>query len=190
MTKPNAEEQLRTLRWAIEHTTDFALAVDGGANVGDWSAVMAEHFHEVHAFEPAPDVFDTLVKRRLKNVKCHEAALWDRESLIDMHETEKKRGLHRSRFAKEGASVPALALDSLHFDRCGLIKLDLEGGENLALRGAIRTLRHFHPTVVIEVDRYAKRYGFSQEDSTEFLQEIGYRQAYAFGPDKVFLFDR
>lgn len=179
--------QLQTLHWAISHTQDFSVAVDGGANVGDWSVVMAEHFHEVLAFEPAPDVFKSLVSRMPANVRCYQAALWHRSALVGMCDVKKKA--HRSRYVREGGRIPAVALDTSRLPRCGLLKLDLEGGENLALRGAERTLREHHPVVVIEVDNYGRRYGFDRNDSTRFLTSLGYRLAFANGPDAVFLYE-
>src|SRR5205823_2671909 len=50
--------------------------------------------------------------------------------------------------------VNTLPLDSLLEQRRpapGLIKIDIEGAEALALAGAARLLRDFHPVVIVEV---------------------------------------
>lgn len=47
-------------------------------------------------------------------------------------------------------SVGTLSIDSLPLEDCALLKLDLEGMEDRALRGAIRTLERCRPLVMFE----------------------------------------
>lgn len=69
----------RALQWVPGRTT----AVDGGANVGAWTRLMAAHFSRVHAFEPNPAVFECL-ERNVEEwgirdrVVLHAAGLSDR----------------------------------------------------------------------------------------------------------------
>lgn len=56
-----------------------------------------------------------------------------------------------------------------------LIKLDIEGWEVRALRGAKRTLREHHPIIVCEVNRHAlERAGTSAAELHETLWLAGY----------------
>jgi len=69
----------------------------------------------------------------------------------------------------EVETVPALTIDSLNLDRCDLIKIDVEGVEDLVLRGAGETLRRLAPVVYCECN--------SVEDglrSLSLLQSHGY----------------
>src|SRR5690242_1344764 len=95
---PLAEPE--ALRIAFEHVTDWSVAIDGGAYVGDWSAVMARRFAAVHAFEPADDLFGGLWSRfRDTNVTVWHKALWSEDGQMldlvpDPAHPEKKFGRH------------------------------------------------------------------------------------------------
>lgn len=60
-------------------------------------------------------------------------------------------------------------------DRVDVIKLDLEGGELPALRGAVKILERDRPDLIIEVDeRYPPRFGYQARDLFEWLERRGY----------------
>jgi len=60
-------------------------------------------------------------------------------------------------------------------DRLDLIKIDIEGCELRALRGAIRTLKRFQPVILIELNGSAlERDGYSVRDLIIFLEELRY----------------
>jgi hypothetical protein len=72
----------------------------------------------------------------------------------------------------ESVEVKAITLDSLQL-RPNLIKVDAEGAESNIFRGAERTIKDCHPTIVFE-------YGISvREDfhpeSVNILREYGYK---------------
>jgi hypothetical protein len=62
-------------------------------------------------------------------------------------------------------------------------KLDLEGGEFFALRGARKSLARYHPMIVFEngLSAPAQVYGYSKEDFFAFFEGIGYRLYDLFG---------
>lgn len=75
--------------------------------------------------------------------------------------------------------VPAIALDDLAesegLGRLDLVKIDIEGAEPAALRGARRTLGRFRPVLAIEYNRASLRQaGSSLEDLDAQLDELGY----------------
>lgn len=178
-----AKEQIETLYHALEFVTDWSVAVDGGANIGDWTEVMAERFHTVHAFEPAVDMMDRLRARGIKNAILHEAALFDRDgegALLG----KKPRGRH---VLPGSGGIRIVPLDSLGLATCGLIKLDLEGAERRALCGARQTIQHCRPVLIIEdAPELARRYG-SPKPIASILAKYGYREAYRRAPDVVFV---
>lgn len=64
--------------------------------------------------------------------------------------------------------VPVVSIDSLNLDRLDFVKLDIEGMENEALRGAERSLANHKPILVVET--------FKSDLKTllAFLHELGY----------------
>lgn len=57
---------------------------------------------------------------------------------------------------EHGESVPLVTINSLQLPTCRLIKLDIEGMELEALRGAVETIRRCRPALYVENDRDEK----------------------------------
>ena len=169
---------------------DWSIAIDGGAHIGTWSVVMAGRFKRVIAFEPTPETFEMLAKNmeHFSNVECRNEALMDREGLINMempeHNAKHQRAYAKkindgleSRYAQwnDKGEVVAVTIDGLGLPSCGLIKLDLEGAEYLALQGARKTIARFKPVVAVEIKRHAKRYGIKRAAVDIMLKGMDYR---------------
>lgn len=187
-----AQQQLDTLRRILTSglLQYFELAVDGGAHVGDWTALMAERFKEVHAFEPQRDVFAKLTSRFGSNddvVKLHNRALFNAHCRVTIRMPPNK-GASSSAYVRpdEDGPVKAITLDSLGLRRCDFLKLDLEGAELLALIGAEHTIHKYSPVVCVELYGHAKRYGFSDDDVRRWLLNRGYTEIFQAPPDVVF----
>lgn len=193
--KLSPSEQLGTLVQVLESglVTDYSVAIDGGANLGDWTEVLADRFGKVFAFEPAKDVY-TRLKRRMSdtsNVTVRNEALLDALGWVTMAEDEKRAGKHRSRYVKRSMRrmddwVPSVTVDSLELESCGLMKLDLEGAEYHALLGAAVTISMFRPILIIEVDKHVLRFGVKPNELTDLIKGFGYRKCMARGPDFVY----
>lgn len=177
-----ASQQIKTLHWTLESglIRDWSVAVDGGANVGDWSVVMADRFGLVHAFEPG-GMF--AIKR--DNVILHEKALMDCPGRVEI---VKKKVRSRGWYALPSPSgeIAATTIDRLKLEGCGLIKLDIEGAEGFALLGAARTIRRFKPVMIVEFGTSRrKRPGLPDDRTRGILRECGYRKVYESRPDEV-----
>lgn len=88
----------------------------------------------------------------------------------------------------QGDLVPATTIDRLvahhELPRLDFIKLDLEGGEYHALRGAERALRGLRPLVVAEHSKHSPRLnGFRIEDYFAWLSSLGYVPVSPAGSD-------
>lgn len=175
------EYQKTHLDAALALTKQRRVAVDGGAHVGTWSIPMAKIFRTVHAFEPSGDTFAALQanleKRGVKNVKAREVALGKVESqgamTLDGDERAKQMGNLGARHLGAGSSVRVVPLDSFELDVLDLLKLDIEGGEVDALKGAEETLRRCKPIVLFEDKNLWKRYGYGRRAPHDFLESIG-----------------
>lgn len=167
------------------------VAIDGGAHFGDWCEVMAREFDTVHAFEPDPDTFAVLSRRMSgkQNVTLHMQALFDCEQPMELRWPSKREGNTRSRRvapARKG-TTQGVDIDGLKLDACDLIKVDLEGCEYHALKGARQTIERFKPVLIVEFDKYGKFVGVSEDDLSKLIAAYGYREIMTSRPDKVFV---
>lgn len=163
--------------------------VDGGANIGLLSLLFSRWVGEeggVTAFEPAPEAARQL-RRNLSlngiaNVELVEAALGGaagRMSLIADMDVSNRLALDApADHAIE--TVPVVRLSDAIADRTyALTKLDLEGGELEALRGAQPLLAAGRlPVILLEArDHLLLRLGGSRAEVLQFLSEHRYRFA-------------
>jgi len=129
-----------------------AVTVDVGANIGIYSEFLSRCVGPtglVHSFEPSPENFRLLstATRHLSNVRLTQAAVGERSGKCKLYISDKLNVDHRA-YKADGDSrrtIPAemVALDD-YFEpgqRVDLIKMDIQGYELHALRGAQRVLQ-------------------------------------------------
>jgi len=129
--------------------------IDGGAYTGDTLQSLLQHgyhFAAIHAFEPDSGNF-----RRL----CITAAAFPPDAQISLWPCGLWSSTRRMSFSESGgpgsdiretgpAMVPVVALDDvLHGQPVNLIKMDIEGSEPEALRGARRLIEKYRPGLAI-----------------------------------------
>lgn len=148
------------------------VAVDIGANIGVFSIGMAlavGSTGRVLAFEPQPAVFAmlerNLARHRLTQVEPARAIVSDHDGegeFVDVRGVPEGRRLNfggvstTTRIAAGYGSMvptPICCLDTLEFERCALVKVDVEGGEEAVLAGATVTLARCRPVLSLECDR-------------------------------------
>lgn len=174
------------------------VVVDGGANVGQYSLLAAARVGsagQVHSFEPVPEVFSRLrssvTDNSLRNITLNQVALWNCEELIRIGMPEDMKNNLGAFTAGVPASNPtAVAVRAVGLDtyartqeltRLDFVKLDIEGAETNAIKGARRTLSRFRPTILMEVLRVGlSRMGSSVEELWHEMRTLGYR-AWRFG---------
>lgn len=155
----------------LPHVTDWSLAVDGGAYVGGWSRELAERFGRVIAVEIAADNFACL-KRNVPEAESLHACLGEAAGSVG-YEGDKHLD-SPVRCVTVGSNVPIVSIDSLNLPSCGLIKLDLQGYDTFALRGAVETMKRFQPVVVYEHDAGCyKRYGLEGSEAADLMRSLG-----------------
>lgn len=187
---------------AFEFVTDWSRAVDLGAHIGIFSRHFAQRFAEVVAFEPTPETRACLEKNVPSNVVIIPYACGDREDSVKFRRHIKNSGGSEVIFS-EGTNAVAdgsklrfeeytarmITLDSLALDTLGLIKIDIQGCEPLALRGARETLLRCKPVVLIEEKPLGGPTGSIEhiETSRKLLEGYGYRQGEKVGADRIYL---
>ena len=168
-----------------------AVAIDIGANLGEWTIPLARAVGaggQVLACEPAPlaakSLEATLRANALRQAEVIRYALGDHDGRAEFTVPVVTSARTDSGTARLGAAGPgeeALSvrlsrLDSLLAERevgwVELIKIDVEGHEKQVLDGAEATLGRFRPTLVIETGHEAL------DDRTAIydrLRGLGYR---------------
>jgi FkbM family methyltransferase len=176
---------------AFRHVQDWSCAVDGGAHVGLITRTLAKRFKHVHAFEPCPETFECLRKNTagMKNVVLHNAALGAAKGTAGMENHWTDNSGDRQ-LVEGGRGVTVVPLDDVDLDGLGLLKLDVQGYEYYALKGAERTLCAFSPVVIAEVEPKGKlRTHFVKEEMpAKFLESLEAQEVYRVGADRVYTF--
>jgi FkbM family methyltransferase len=128
-----------------------AVVVDAGANIGIYSQVLSRCVGPtgvVHSFEPSPENFKRLqsATRKLANVRLSQAAVGECSGRSRLYLSDKLNVDHRT-YSTEEDSRRTVPIDVIALDdyfkpgqRVDLIKLDIQGYELHALRGANRVL--------------------------------------------------
>src|SRR6058998_275468 len=141
-----AERQL--LRKILCHG---AVVADVGANIGIYSQFLSRCVGPtglVHSFEPSPDNFRRLsaATHDLSNVRLTQAVVGDRSGECKLYVSDKLNVDHRA-YKADGDSRRAVPTEMVALDdyfkpgqRVDLIKIDIQGYELHALRGANRVL--------------------------------------------------
>jgi len=190
--QPDGRYQAKHLDAALAYVTDWRLAIDGGAHVGTWSRTLSQRFDKVLAFEPSIDTYDALFANMMafgcENVGTSQCALGATIGRVHMAPLDPKAEAMKNtgaRFIGEGGSIPRLTIDSFKLPALGFLKLDVEGSEMDALKGAERTLKACRPIVLFEDKGFWRRYGYVKEAPQQFLTSIGYRQLTKVGTDAI-----
>lgn len=168
--------------------------VDVGANVGLYSLLARSIVGEagqVHAFEPAPETANRLQEiielNKLDNMTLHRLALSERSESVTFNLTSEDCTAHISPNFKSdfyAVNVDAVRLDEYMPDEnITMMKLDVEGHEPFAIRGATNLLTAGNPAVMqVEMAGYSKEFGVTTTQAISELEEIGYQTMY-YEPD-------
>jgi FkbM family methyltransferase len=179
-------ETLRRLL-ATDLVPNRSVAIDGGAHVGGWSTIMAEHFGKVIAFEPSEAIENLIFNcKELRNVEIIHGALMNERGRVDVIEPGRSTLTARQvRRAKKGP-VRCYAIDELALTDLGLLKLDIEGSELLALQGAVETIRRFRPFILCEMAGMGKARGITDTMVQRFILSLGYERTFLDNVDYGF----
>lgn len=163
----------------------YGVAIDGGAHIGSWTHRMLQFFDKVHAFEPCDKSFEILTEN-CPNARLYRQALMDKCCRVSVNRPRPKRSALTARRVDYGGDTEAVTIDSLELSGVDLIKLDLEGAEYPALLGARKTIKRYHPFLVVEFDGQGERFGVTNQDLERLIAKLGYKQVWSEGVDRGF----
>jgi FkbM family methyltransferase len=162
---------------------------DVGANIGWYSlhVAAADPTAKAYAFEPVPSSFDWLRAgvelNALPNVESVPMAVSDRTADIVLYVDEEIAGAASAAPSTDGEELRGVRCRAVRIDDFArernvapdVVKLDIEGGELAALRGAPHTLTTHRPIVFCEMLRkLAKPFGYHPNDIIALMREHGY----------------
>lgn len=187
---------------AFEYVTDWRLCIDIGANVGIFARHFASRFDQVWAIEPVDENVQCLRRNVPENVTIMQCAVGEESRDAKICRTPKNVGGAficddddvEPLFAPDATSltetVTMITLDSLDIPHVGLIKLDIQGAELIALRGARDTLVRCRPVILIEEKPVGKKSGSIDHiaKAAAFLQDLGMTPKEKVGADRVYIF--
>jgi len=172
------------------------IIIDGGANIGQTvrSYLSVRVQSRIHAFEPGPAAFDMLQKQGFgPQVVLNRLALSDFDGEAEFHSNEGPSEVASLLQRVDGVKccpltqsfkVPCARLDSYaeaaRLEHIDVLKLDLQGGELRALKGAERLFREKRVDVVVCEVWYVPSYDGAPYywEIGEFLQRSGFRTWY------------
>ena len=179
-----------------------SIAVDCGANHGGHTIHMARAVAsrgEVLSIEPLPHLHEkirTIAKsydvpdRLITSLQCAVSEQpGEAEFFQVLDETFDGLSGLRKRCCLDGQRISSLmvevkTLDQIcaHLPRLDFIKMDIEGAELDALRGARKTLSRFRPVITVEQSEINHLYfGYDSTDLLSFMHDAGYTLFDLFG---------
>ena len=136
----------------------------GGANVGIQSIAIANMIDEsntIYSFEIHPQIFE-LLDRNVANSNCLNIRATN-QGLSNSKETIFVPRIESLNLDNIGAfsisnvdlkgelAAELISIDELKLDDCSFIHLDIEGHEISCIKGAINTIKSFHPDIYAEI---------------------------------------
>ena len=169
--------------WLCYKLKQGDIVVDAGAYPGDYALFAARKDGKngrIIAFEPDAKnrkiLMRNIKKQGLKNVIIVSKGLWNKNTTLNFKSSD---GLHSTLYSKNAAeSIEVVKLDyilkKLKIKKIDVLKMDIEGAEIEAIKGATTTLKKNKVQVIIASYHIikGKRTSYFIED---FLRKMGYR---------------
>jgi FkbM family methyltransferase len=185
--RENYEAELAFLERALSPGNTF---VDVGANLGIYALVASRIVGpsgRVIAFEPSQQSFfllkENVALNSFTNVQIYRVAVSDRTGKAFLYHGADpgENSLGKDpRLGSEGEEVETQSLDNAlgqaSVERVDLIKMDVEGAEELVVRGANKIVASHKPAIIFEVNQEASaRLGLSPRGAWDQLKSLGYK---------------
>lgn len=156
MLKEAGIEQYFDLPFLLEHQEEHEIFVDGGCYDGENSRMFTKWAGDaqktIYAFEPDEMNYRTC-QRVLEETdgisyRLIPSGLWSSEGVLDFCANSNEG----SRFSTNGGTrMTATSLDTVINGKVTFIKMDIEGAEYEALRGAEKLIRKYRPKLAVSI---------------------------------------
>jgi FkbM family methyltransferase len=182
-----------------------SVVIECGCHIGTHTLKMTSLCQKLYGFEPMPETYDVLMKNLnvngIKNsiiykkgvaeTSGHTKFLWIPPNNIG------GSGLANNpmgipnwiQFTDKNIEVELTTIDDLNLDRLDFMKIDVEGYESFAIKGAFNTIQKYKPVIVMEV--WKNHFGEVDLNYTKELfknlLDIGYEITSVGGPDFLFI---
>lgn len=165
----------------------FRSVIQAGGNIGIWPVALSKKFANVYTVEPDEANYAALEINVSKyhNIHFSRAAFGDKFARggID-HIDPDNIGAHQ---VKNGDEFGIMPIDALGIKDCDLLQLDVEGFEHQAILGAVKTIERSSPVICLELKGLGARYGYSDQETIDFLAGLGYKIAERIHRDIIFV---
>lgn len=185
--------------------------LDIGANFGSHT-ILFSHLvgarGKVLSFEPVPASFEALretvaVRARFSNIELLKYAIGnprrgDERAFVNVPGGDFGQASLRVQAAGSWEHNPEIhrypvtliALDAVEevakLGKINFVKIDVEGGELDAIKGAQRTLKAHLPALYCELyDKWTASFGYTPADLIRFVQSLGYTHARVLSKGKI-----
>lgn len=179
--------EIKLTKFFIKNFRKDDIFYDVGANWGFYTYLALEFCKEVHSFEPLPHIFENLSKNLGNETKCflNNLALTNFGGISTMYVGKSSgKSTIRGEIFKESKelfekkiSVKTTTLDDylkVHHPPT-IIKLDVEGAENLVIEGGKELFKNFSPLIAMEILAQKDGIDNAHEKAIELLKEFGYK---------------
>ncbi|MDR2590941.1 MAG: FkbM family methyltransferase, partial [Oscillospiraceae bacterium] len=117
---------------------------------------MNSEYKKIIAFEPNPGQYNICLEnaKNIKNVMIYECGLWNKSTTLNFSSSKdipsSSHVIYNNR--KTNIEIKAVKLDDiLNGDEATYIKMDIEGAELNALKGAEQTIKKYRPKLAISI---------------------------------------
>jgi len=155
--------------------TKEMVVVDAGANIGVHTVTFSRLAQTVHAFEPMRDNFHMLcgnmALNNVRNVHCYQLALGEKieRQSVALFDTEQRNNFGGWTLDVVGTKNDEIGIIPLDIP-CNFLKIDIEGMEIPALKGARPMIQVCKPLIYVENDRPEHA-----DELIALIREFGYR---------------
>lgn len=179
------------IRLASKFIKPETLVLDVGSNFGQMSILFSKMVGEkgkVHAFDADDFIFEILKKNIDVNnlnekIIPHFGAVHDKDNELlyfpvqdfERFETYGSYGIDYKN--NKGREVRSLTIDSLNLqDPISFMKVDVQGGDLQAMRGARETIRRNQMPILFEYEyHFEEELNLSFQEYVDFVAQIGYK---------------
>lgn len=167
-----------------------SMIVDVGGNIGLYTVIGARYMNpmgRIVTFEPVPSNVDHLkinisLNSVEKKVTVEPLAIGENDGMIDLFISEKSLGNHSASSDNAGKNSKKISINKTSIDNyyrknnienLDILKIDIEGYDYFALKGALKTINKYKPTLFIEfIPDLVRNCGINPEDFGSILFKL------------------